>query len=150
MKKWLNILAIVGVMGTALVTASNQAGADGGEAAVTTSAEDSGPAGSGPIISGGETWFAVLATLLMAVVSPLTTAGLKRIGVVDPKIAAGANLAVGVAYYLLAWLVLHEQYPLLPQDPLVWIGLGIAGSGLGQAGRSTWLNRDAPESDGGR
>lgn len=150
MKKWLNILAIVGVMGTALVTAAGQAGADGGStAAVEAAAADSGPAGSGPIISDGETWFAVLATLLMSVVSPLTTAGLKKLNIIDPKIAAATNIAVGVAYYLLAWLVLHGRYPSLPQDPLVWIAIGATGSGLGQAGRSTWKNLGA-ESGGGR
>lgn len=145
MKRWLNIAAIVAVLSTAVTTVATQTQADGGETpAITATAEDTGPAGSPPLISsitGGETWFAVLATLLMAIVSPLTTAGLKRLGVVDPKVAAAANIAVGVAYYLLAWLVLHEQYPTLPQDPLVWIGLGIAGSGLGQATRSTWNNR---------
>lgn len=89
----------------------------------------------------GATWqVAILSALFMAILAPMTTAGLKKLGVVAPELASGANLAVAVAYYLIAWWLLHGRYPDLPQDPLAWAGIALAGGGIGQAIRSVKNN----------
>jgi hypothetical protein len=89
----------------------------------------------------GATWqVAVISGLFMAILAPWTTVLLKKANIVAPDLASGANMAVAVAYYLIAWWLLRERYPNLPQDPLSWVGIAIAGAGAGQSFRSLKVN----------